>query len=600
LPLKNKYPNIKYTSRDFNSIRRDLNEYAKRYYTDTYKDFSEAGFGSLMVDSVSYIGDILSFYLDYSVNESFLDTAIEFDNIIKIGKQMGYRFNSSPASFGTVDLYIIVPSLSVGQLPDPSYYPILKRGSTFSSLGGVNFTLTENVNFGNPNNEFVFARVDPTTGTPTSFAIKASGRVMSGKIETEEAIVGNFKEFLTVPLKSNNISEIISVIDSEGNQYYQVDYLAQDVVYLATTNQVTDRDITQASMRPFSVPRRFVLDRQRNQTILQFGHGDMVDQTTLEPLVEPSKIVIESLGRDYYTDSTFDPTNLIKTDKLGVAPANTTLTIIYRENTSDTVNASSNSITSPGTPFFEFQDETSLDATKVLDVINSLEVNNTDPIVGDVSSPSADELKTRIYNVFSSQNRAVTQEDYKSLCYSMPSKFGAIKRVNVRRDPSSFKRNLNLYILSEDSVGNFIRPNTTIKENLKMWLNSSRMINDSIDILDGKIINVGIEYSAVSLLDANKYDVLESANTALNSLFSRKLEIGEPLFITDIYSTVNKVDGIADVTRVKIIHKTGINYSSQAFNIEESYSDDGRYLNAPDNAVFEVKFPDVDIKGSIK
>jgi len=124
LGSKKQYPLIDYTSRDFNSIRDDLLDYARRYYPNSFKDFSEAGFGSLMVDSTAYIGDILSYYLDYSVNESFLDTAVEYDNVIKIGKQMGYKFNPSSVSAGEASFYIIIPSNATGDAPDLNYAPV--------------------------------------------------------------------------------------------------------------------------------------------------------------------------------------------------------------------------------------------------------------------------------------------------------------------------------------------------------------------------------------------------------------------------------------------------------------------------------------------
>ena len=595
-----KYPLIKYTSRDFNSIRQDLVEYAKRYYSDTFKDFNEAGFGSLMIDSVSYIGDILSFYLDYSVNESFLDTAIEFENILKIGRQLGYKFPGNPAAFGELDMYIIVPALSTGIGPDTSYLPILKKGSTFSSINGSNYSLVENINFNSDTTETVVARVNSTTGAPISYAIKTSGQVASGIIDREELTIGNFERFLRLELQATNITEIISVVDSEGHEYYEVDYLTQDVVYTPTVNRGSDSDVTQSKLVPFVVPRRFTTIRDKNITSIQFGFGTMVDNDSIEPLLDPSKIVAKQHGKDYFTDTGFDPTNLLRTDKLGVVPSNTTLTVTYRTNNSTDVNATANSITNVGTPIFEFADETSLNTTQISDVIASLEVNNAEPIVGSISTPSSEELKNRIYSVYSSQNRAVTEADYKTLCYSMPPQFGAVKRVNIKRDPQSLKRNLNLYVLSEDAFGNFIIANNTIKENLKTWLNSNRMINDTIDILDGKIINIGIEYTAVAGLDANKYDLLEEANSTLVNFYNKKLELGDPFYITDVFSEVNKIRGIVDVSRVKIVHKTGTNYSEQAFNIDDSYSDDGRYLIAPDNAVFEIKFPDVDIKGTIK
>jgi hypothetical protein len=600
LPDHKKYPPIKYTSRDFNSIRRDLIEYAKRYYPDTFKDFSEAGFGSLMLDSVSYVGDILSFYLDYSVNENFLDTAVEYDNIIKIGKQLGYKFPGNPSSFGEVDLYIIIPSSVDGNVPDTEYMPILKKGSTFSSTGGGGFSLTEDVNFANPNNEVVVAAVNDTTGVPTSYAVKATGKVMSGVNETETVSVGQFQKFLRIELSAPNISEIVSISDSEGNQYYEVDYLSQDVVYRATANTGNNSTVTQANLRPFVVPRRFVIERDRRSTFIQFGYGQEVNEDNVEPLIDPSKIVLNKHGRDYYSDTNFDPYNLLKTDKLGVAPANTTLTIIYRTNEAVNVNASSNSVVNIGSPIFEFSDESSLNSTEVSNVVGSLEVNNESPIVGDVTLPNVQELKNRIYSSFTSQNRAVTQEDYKIMCYSMPPQFGSVKRVSIRRDPSSLKRNLNLYVISEDENGRLIQSNSTIKENLKNWINSSRMINDTIDILDAKIVNIGIEFIAIADLEANKYNVLNDAVEELTSFYNRKFDIGEPLSITEIYNRLNKLDGIVDVSRVKIVQKSGLNYSSQAFNLDNSYSDDGRYLIAPDNVIFEIKFPQNDIKGTIK
>lgn len=600
LPTNKKYPPIKYTSRDFNSIRQDLIDYAKRYYANTFKDFSEAGFGSLMIDSVAYIGDILSFYLDYSVNESFLDTAIEFENVINLGKQLGYKFQGNPSSFGQVEMYVIVPAATLGNIPDTAYMPILKRGSSFSAINGNGFSLLEDVNFANENNEVVVAEVDNTTGVPTSYAIKTSGEVISGIVDSEEIVLGSYKKFRKLDLQAPNISEIISVVDSEGNPYYEVDYLSQDVVYRAVTNRGVDSTVTQANLRPFVVPRRFTVERQRNLTSLQFGFGTEVTDNNVEPLVDPSKSVLQRHGRDYYTDAHFDPFNLLKTDKLGVAPSNTTLTITYRTNESTNVNSSANSIVNVGSPIFEFVDQSSLNDTQVQSVVSSLEVNNEEPIVGDVTLPTVDELKNRIYSSFTSQNRAVTQEDYKILCYSMPAQFGAVKRVSISRDPDSFKRNLNLYVISEDENGRLIQTNNTIKQNLKTWLNSSRMINDTIDILDAKIVNLGIDFSAVAQIEANKYEVLTDSIEELTGLYNTKFDIGQAFYISDVFSSLNKLDGIIDVSQVNVTNKTGLNYSDQAFNINNNLSDDGRYINAPENVVFEIKFPQNDIKGTIK
>ena len=600
MSAKKNYPLIKYTSRDFNTIKEDLVDYAKRYYPNTFQDFSEAGFGSLMLDTVSYIGDILSFYLDYSVNETFIDTAIEYDNVLKLGRQMGFKFKGTPISQGQASFYIVVPANSAGNAPDSSYIPTLKRGSSFSSANGVTFTLNEDIAFADPSNEIVVATVNTTTGVPTGYAIKASGQVISGELLRETITVGEYKKFRKIEIDGDNVSEIVSITDAEGNEYYEVDYLSQDVIYKSVLNRDTNKNKTTAALRPFIVPRRFTAERIRDRMIIQFGYGsDRTERT--DPLVDPSKVILNVHGKDYFTDVSFDPSNLLETDKFGIVPSNTTLTIIYRSNTTGDVNVAANSLINVDAPDIEFDDPTSLNLDNIQDVISSLEVNNEEPIVGDTSLPTVEELKQRIYNVYASQNRAVTALDYKSLCYSMPPRFGSIKRVNVIKDPGSFRRNLNAYVISEDEDGKLIQANTTIKNNLKQWLNQGRMINDTVDILDAKIINIGIDIEIVTSLDSNSYDVLNNVVLEVSAVYAKTFEIGEPLYISDIYSIANRVDGVVDTISVRIYQKDGTGYSSDInFNVDDNLSPDGRYITVPENAILEIKNPDIDIKGSIR
>jgi hypothetical protein len=600
LSAKKNYPLIKYTSRDFNTIKEDLVDYAKRYYPNTFQDFSEAGFGSLMLDTVSYVGDILSFYLDYSVNETFIDTAIEYDNVLKLGRQMGFKFKGTPISQGQASFYIVVPANAAGNAPDSSYIPTLKKGSSFSSANGVTFTLNEDIAFADPSNEVVVATANTTTGVPTGYAIKASGQVISGELLRETVTVGEYKKFRRIELDGDNVSEIVSITDAEGNDYYEVDYLSQDVIYKSVLNRDTNKNKTTAALRPFIVPRRFTAERIRDRMIIQFGYGsDRTERT--DPLVDPSKVVLDVHGKDYFTDVSFDPSNLLETDKFGIVPSNTTLTIIYRSNTTGDVNVAANALINVDAPNIEFEDPTSLNLDSIQDVISSLEVNNEEPIVGDTSLPTVEELKQRIYNVYASQNRAVTALDYKSLCYSMPPRFGSIKRVNVIKDPGSFRRNLNAYVISEDEDGKLIQSNTTIKNNLKQWLNQGRMINDTVDILDAKIINIGIDIEIVTALGSNSYDVLNNVVLEVSAIYSKTFDIGEPLYISDIYSIANKVDGVVDTISVRIYQKDGTGYSSDInFNVNDNLSSDGRYIIVPENAILEIKNPDIDIKGSIR
>jgi hypothetical protein len=241
-----------------------------------------------------------------------------------------------------------------------------------------------------------------------------------------------------------------------------------------------------------------------------------------------------------------------------------------------------------------------LNAGKRADVNASLEVSNVEPIVGATTNPSVGELKQTIAGVFAAQNRAVTEQDYKSLIYAMPPQFGGIKRCSLYRDSDSFKRNLNLYVISEDNNGYLTETNSTIKQNLKTWIGQNKMINDTIDILDAKVVNITIDFTAISTIGSDKFATLATAVQRLKTLYQTKLDIGEPFNISQIYNVLNKTKGIADVTNVRIKNKFGGEYSSIGYDIRENTSRDGRYVNVPKNVILEIKFLDADITGTIK
>ena len=597
---KKLFPAINYTARDFNSIKDELVNYAKRYYPNTFRDFNEAGFGALMLDTVAYVGDISSFYVDYSANESFLDTALEYNNILKLGRQMGFRFTGTPSSTGIASLYIVIPANSTGLGPDTNYIPILQRGTSLTSDDGTGFILNEDIDFSNPTNEVVVAKANETTGMPTHYAIRSTGQVISGEIRDEVITVGAFEKFRQIELSNENITEIVNVFDKEGNQYFEVDYLSQDIIYKSITNRdALTRARAPSLLKPVVVPRRFTVERQKFKTFLQFGFGSARDVTS-NPLIDPATTVLNFHSKDYVTETSFDPTNLLGTDKLGISPANTELRVVFRSNTNATVNIGANTLSSVSDPIFQFENVNSLDQVLVSSVRDSLEVSNEEPVIGDVTLPSIEELKIRIYDTFASQNRAVTQQDYKSVSYKMPSQFGAVKRVNVFRDNNSNKRNVNLYIISEDADGNLETSNNAIKQNLKSWVNRSRMINDTIDIFDAKIANIQISFNIIADLETNKYQVLSDAISLLSRRYSKKMDIGEPFFITDVYNTLNEAPGVVDTVSVDVSIKRGNNYSTTAFNIEQAISPDGRFIKVPQNVILELKYPASDIVGSVK
>ena len=330
---------------------------------------------------------------------------------------------------------------------------------------------------------------------------------------------------------------------------------------------------------------------------MQFGSGKTGES---DVVADPQSVAINVFGKNYVTDTTFDPTRLSKNTTYGIVPSNTTLTIVYRVTNPTNVNVGTNSITGISNSEFDFNDRASLASSTIQTVINSLEVSNEEPIIGNVSNASTGELKRRIFDTFPTQNRAVTQADYESLVYRMPAKFGSIKRCSVQRDPTANKRNLNMYVLSVDERGLLTQTNSTIKSNLKTWIDRHRMINDTVDILDPYIINLGIEFIVKPSNNADKYLLLNACVSVLKDKFSVPFFIGEPIYISEIYSTLNKVSGVLDVIKVKLVTKSGGNYSGVDIEINKNLSPDGSYLIVPKNAIIEIKYPQTDIRGKIR
>jgi hypothetical protein len=593
---KKKIP-INYTNREFDGIRNDLEQIAERFYPDTFQDFSEASFGSIVLDSIAYVGDQLSFYLDYNVNEMFLDTSFQLTNVLRHGRIMGYKNQGRPSTYGVVSLYIRVPASTVGLGPDTRYLPVLKRGSRFTSQSGLNFVLTDNVDFSDPKNETVVANVDSTTGAPTFFAVKAYGNVVSGFFKRDTVEVGDFERFKLLEVQSANVAEIISVTDSGGNEYYEVENLSQDIIYKEIPNNNFREENAPSVMKPFLVSRKFVSFTERSRTFIQFGSGN---PNETDVVAEPQKVALDIFGKSYVTDTTFDPTKLTKNQNFGVVPSNTTLEIIYRVTNPSNSNTAVGNLRSVSNARFDFENRTSLLSSRVEAVINSLEVSNEKPITGDVSLPSTGEVKRRIYDSFSTQNRAVTQVDYENLAYRMPVKYGSIKRCSVQKDPDSQKRNLNMYVVSEDSFGKLTLSSDTIKKNLKVWLNQHRMINDTVDIIDPFILNVGVNFVVSSKQGVNKFDLLERCVAALGEKFGQPYYIGEDINISEMYQELGKISGVHEVINIKIVSQVGSNYSGSSIDINQNLSPDGTKIIIPKNAVVEIKYPDVDIKGQVR
>ena len=514
---------IDYTHREFETIRDDLMEMTERFYPETFRDFSEASFGSMMLDAVAYVGDQLSFYLDYNVNEAFLDTSFQYDNVVRHGRALGYKFRGRPSTYGSEAFFVMIPANATGIGPDTDYIPVLKRGTTIASSTALNFVLTENIDFANPENITVAARVDSATGAPTHYAIKAYGNVVSGDFGLETIPVEGYVKYLRAPLATRNIAEVISVFDTEGHQYFEVDYLAQDIVYKEITNSNYKNDNVPSILKPMLVSRKFVAEIGRDTTVLQFGSG----KSGLSDVVaNPQNVAMDVFGKKYITDTSFDPSRISQNESFGIVPSNTELTVAFRTTNPQNSNVAVGGISTISNALFEFVDRTLLVESKINEIVQSLEATNEQPIMGEVAYPSTTEIKSRIYDTFPTQNRAVTQADYENLVYRMPPKFGSIKRCSVQRDPDSQKRNLNMYVISDGTDGKLALCSTIIKKNLKTWINNFRMINDTVDILDPFIIDIGVEFVIKPREGADRYQAFDDSIAALQEHFSQPFFIG--------------------------------------------------------------------------
>jgi hypothetical protein len=597
----NKNFKVNYLARDFASIKKELQNYAKRYYPDNFADLSEASINTLLIDSVAYVGDILSFYTDYQGNESFLATAIESRNILNLAKELGYKRTNTHTSTGIVSFYLLIPAATTGG-PDFNRAPRIKKGTLLnSSTSSAVFTVSDDVVIDTNliGVKFVVARTN-TLGNPTYYAVKVDAPVISGELKSYTVKIGNFTKFNKLFLPDQLAVEIVSVSDSDGNIYYEVSNLSQNVIYKSIPNPDTSSEV-KSLLRTFSAQRRFVFDIEEGVPFLMFGGKQYKpdDDLTIDPITEPSKYILDRYNSDYLADSYFEPNRLLNGDQYGIGPDNTTLTIVYRANSSADNNIGAGELTGIKNLVYEFKPGV-VDNETLNTIVSSFQVINEKNIIGDSVSISFDEVKDLAGMVYQAQNRAVTAKDYEALSYMMPTKYGAIARVKAERDAASLKNNINLYVICKDSSGVLTAANTKIKENLKYWLSGYKMITDTVDILDTKIINLGVSFTL--MVDPNfvKADVLKVAKDQLASFFLKSPQIGEAFSYLDIYRELRKVAGVLDIKdKIKVRNISSTGYSPITFNIESNLSADGNLIIMPRNAIWEIKNPSIDIIGNV-
>jgi hypothetical protein len=635
---------IKYLNKDFSQLKQSLIDFAKTYYPNTYKDFSEASTGMMFMEMVAYVGDVMSYYIDYQFKESMLVNSEERKNIIDAAKSVGYKAKTTTPSVTRLDVYQLVPAKTneAGEIvPDLNYSQIIKPGMTSTSDTNITFITNSPVDFtvdtkNDPLEISVFQR--NAAGQPEFFVLKKSVDAFSGRIITRNITVSDPVPFLKIYLDDTNVIEVLDVYDSDGNRWYETDYLAQDLVPVDYENIYKNdvtlsayRDTTPFLLRYLRTSKRFVTGVDAdNTTFLEFGSGTSIKD---DELIIPNAFTVNKPTTFRSENLAYDPSNFLSSKAFGQAPANTTLTIRYVVGGGIESNVNANAIKNVSSvEFFGDLTEMGLLEFNLTNLIRrSVRVNNPIPATGGKAAETNDEIRNNALAYFAAQNRAVTQGDYEVRTYAMPSKYGSIAKVyavtdtqldisNIQAQPSTTqtgslapgttnivntdKNNpfaINLYLLCYDNNQRLIPTNEAMRTNLKNYLNQYRMLTDSVNMLDGYVINIGVDFTIIVYKNYNKREVLANCLTLVQQYFDiNNVKFCQPINLSRLELEIAKVDGVQSVTQLRVKNLTlkDGDYSQYEYNIEKATIDKVIYPSI-DPSVFEVRFPTKDIVGRV-
>jgi len=445
---------INYLGRDFTDIRANLIEFAKSYFPNQYNDFNEASPGMMFVEMASYVGDVLNYYVDNQFRETLLHYAEERKNVLAIAQSYGYKPKLATPSLVQLTVSVEVPAKVVGSnyQADLDYAGILSANSTVTANNGAEFTLMDDVNFkaSSSLDRMKVELLDPASGAaPTNFRLSKKVMAQSGTRESEQFSFASAKEFDKIVLSNDKVTEIVSVTDSQGNTWYQVPFLAQDTIFETDQNtSLNDPDLAEFEtdtpylLKLIKSSRRFTTYvRDDNKMELRFGSG--VSDNADEEIIPNPDNVGSSLGLGVSRlDESFDPSNFLKTQTFGLAPANTTLTVNYNYGGAVEDNVSSNSIGSFARKTYTISTEGLTAALKAASE-GSLKITNEGPASGGSSTETLTQIKENAAAYFNAQNRAVTKADYITRAYSLPQKYGNIAKAYIVQDEQLEKQQLS-------------------------------------------------------------------------------------------------------------------------------------------------------------
>jgi len=658
--------NINYLNKDFNQFRNNLVEYAKTYFPQTYTDFNESSPGMMFIEMASYLGDVLGYYIDDTLKESFITTATDRENVVALANFLGYKPKVVSPAITTLSLYQLVPSkLKSGQNgeyePDSRFYLRIKEGMLVESTdNSVTFRTSELVDFNDSTDREISIYQRDENGKPEYYLVKKQVLALSGTLKSVQ-VTGNASDsFQSFTLGETNIIHIHDVRDSNGNKWYEVPYLAQEMVYIDYPNtEQYDKDLSQFKnsvsnvLKVLKTSRRFVRQiNPDNTTSIVFGGGTASNDETLIPNFKNVGLGLNSsIDR---LDASFDPSNFLKTKSYGQSPSGT-MTIQYLVGGGIESNVSKGQLVKIES--ISYDEDTGVFTPSELSLYNfcknSVACDNEIPATGGRGPETIDEIRENALSQFGSQNRAVTRKDYQVRALSLPGKYGGIAKaycapdgeldnnspasilaspqslqqfsdlvislkekdlseIQIKEELNKFlvgkKSNLdeknnpfaiNLYLLGYDSNYKLSTLNRAIKENLKTYLGEFRLLTDGLNILDGFIINIGCDFEIRVYSGYNTREVLTSCITEIKRFFDiNKWGFNTPINLSELELIIASVEGVQSVPKCEITNKCSGNYSNVKYNISSATKNKMVYPSL-DPSVFELKFPDKDIKGRV-
>ncbi len=600
---------IKYVNREFEDFRSQLIEYAKNYFPDSYNDFAPTSPGMMFIEMASYVGDVLSFYQDSQLQETFLTHAKDPKNLFNLAYMMGYQPKITGVSEVELDLSVVIAASGSGDIvPNWSLAPQVNANTIVQSVDSskTNFLIDNPVDFSFSSSydptEVLIHRVDDTNN-PIEFKLIKKVKAFSGRVKAKTVAITKAEKFKTITLSDTNIIGILNVTGSDSKVWTEVPFLGQDTVFLDEANAAGDSDAVPYVMNLRKVPYRFVSRFKSNGDLdLQFGAGTLAsDDSTILPDASNIGNVTNQGSKNYNgtgsLTTAYDPSNFTYSKSYGSAPTSN-LNIQYLVGGGIESNVPANTI------------------TNILQIAgtntSNVSVNNSKPASGGRDGDSIEELRENSLRSFNSQNRVVTLQDYTVRALSLPAKYGSVAKAYVIQDQltnSSRQNNivdnnplaLSLYVLGYNNEKKLSSATATLKGNLKTYLAEFMLLTDSINIKDAFVVNIGVNYEVIVRPNYASRDILLQCNVAIQEYFRvEKRSINQPINLSEIYTLLDKIKGTQTIQKVEIVNLTSNDgdYATYGYDIVGATKNNIVYPSY-DPCIFEIKYPEVDIKGRV-